>query len=277
MHSVIRYAAAGLAAVVVLALSACGSSGNNNQSTGGGGQTGGGGTSGNGGSSSCNSIATLPGWSGLYTACVNAGDTYTQLTNASEWEVLILQVPAGASVPGMSVCLPGGSGLTDLVVQAEFLSSCNEGGSGADYAVLPPGATLTSTSADGAPIHLTINIDYPATSENVTATGLADVIGERINPAQANVQAIITCANYVRSLPEINQSQPSSPEFWNAFADTTDCSQAFSTVSDALGLSGESAAADDSKVASAAEDITEGFFDDTLPKLATLVGEALFH
>jgi len=157
--------------------------------------------------------------------------------------------------------------------QAEF-----PGSSGGAYALVPPGATLTSESQDGSPLDLTLSIDFSSTAGNVTAMGLVNVIGDRINPGEAEAHAIVTCASYVDSLPDqINQTQPSSAEFWNNFASTAECSQAFQTASDALKLSGETVATQDSEIADDAESITSDFFDDVLPKLISLAADAVFH
>lgn len=135
--------------------------------------------------------------------------------------------------------------------QTEF-----SGAVGANDAVVPPGATLSATSSDGTAIHLDISVDFSTTTENVTAMGLVDVVQDKVNPVESEAQAIVTCANYVRSLPEqINQSQPSSPEFWNNFASD----------------GGEATVIDD-----AAEE-TGGFFDNVLPKLISLVSDTIFH
>jgi hypothetical protein len=274
MNVGVRLAAVGLAVVIGAGLiAACTSSGGNGSSAG----AGSGGSSSPQGSGSpsssglaapppCNSISPLAGWVGIYTACDNSSGTFTQLTNNSEWDVLLLQVPSGAVLPHMTVSLPQGSSLADLVEQAEFGNPV-----GSDYAVVPPGATLSSMSPDSTPVHLDVGVDFTETGENVTAMGLVDVVADKVNPAQSEAEAIVTCADYVRSLPQqINQSQPSSPEFWNNFSSAAECHSAFSSASDALD-SGESTILED------AADATGDFFDDILPKLVSLVSEMIFH
>ena len=265
MSRAARYAAMGLAVAIALLLVACGSSGGSSLS--------GGGSSDGGGTPTCDPLPVMSNWTGFYTACANASRTYGRLTNVSDWDVLLLQVPAGVTAPSMDMSPPAGSSLADLVEQAEF-----PGSSGGSYALVPPGATLTSASQDGSPLNLTLSIDFSSTAGNVTAMGLVNVIGDRMNPGEAEAHAIVTCASYVDSLPDqINQTQPNSAEFWNNFASTAECSQAFQTASDALDLSGETAATQDSEIAEDAENITSHFFDDVLPKLISLAADAVFH
>jgi hypothetical protein len=249
-----RIAACGLAITVIAGIAACGSSGNAQQGSGGQGPP------------PCSPIAALQGWSGVYSACASSDGTLTELTNTSDWEVLLLAVPAGASVPHMNVTLGQGSQLEELVEQTEFAEP-----TGSAYALVPPHATLTSTSLTGVPVHLDVSIDFTLTAENVTAMGLVDVVQDKVNPVGSEARAIVTCAAYVQHLPEqINQSQPSSPDFWNNFANTAQCYNAFNTASVAIG-GGEAAVIDD-----AAEE-TKGFFDDVLPELVSLVTETVFH
>ena len=251
MRRGVRFAAFGSAVVVVTALTACGPSSSSSSSS--------------AVTQPCNTEAASAGWSQIYSVCENSSGTFTRLTNTSEWDVLLLQVPQGSVAPIMSVGLPQESSLADLVEQKEFFAPI-----GSDYALVPPGATLSSSSADATPVHLTISVDFSSTAENVSALGLVDVVEDKVNPTQSEAQAIVTCANYVRGLPEqINQSQPSSPQFWNNFADTAECSNAFSSASDALGTA-ESTILDD------AEDATSDFFDDILPKLISLAADTIF-
>lgn len=269
------------------ALTACGSSGNGGTSGStdpvgssalqGSGSQGSGSPDGNTGSGSpdsssglasppCNPVEPLAGWSGIYDACVSSNGTFTQLTNNSDWEVLLLQVPAGGSVPHLNVTLGQGGQLEELVEQTEFREPI-----GSAYALVPPHATLTSTSVDGTPVHLDISIDFTFTAQNVTAMGLVSLIQDKVNPVGSEASAIVNCAEYVHSLPEqINQSQPSSPSFWNNFVNTAQCYDAFRTASAAIGV-GETAVIDDA----AAE--TSGFFDEILPKLVGLVSETIFR
>lgn len=140
------------------------------------------------------------------------------------------------------------------------------------------GSSGGSSLSGGGPLDLTLSIDFSSTAGNVTAMGLVNMIGDRMNPGEAEAHAIVTCASYVDSLPDqINQTQPNSAEFWNNFASTAECSQAFQTASDALDLSGETAATQDSEIAEDAENITSDFFDDVLPKLISLAADAVFH
>jgi hypothetical protein len=213
----------------------------------------------------CNPVESLPGWSGIYSACVSPDGTYTQLTNDSEWDVLLLQVPSGADVPSLNVTLPQGQGLASLVEQTEFSAPVGTG-----WAVVPPGATLDSASQTGTPVHLNLSVDFSGTAENVSAEGLVGVVQGRVDPVGSEAQAIVTCAKYVNSLPQqINQSQPSSPAFWNNFSSTADCSHAFSSAAAALNT-GESAVLDD------AASVTSDFFDDILPKLVSLAADSIF-
>jgi hypothetical protein len=255
-----RFVALCLTIMITAGLAACGSSSSStppdNPQQGGGGQT----------SPTCSPIAALEGWSGIYSACATSDGTLTKLTNTSDWEVLLLQVPAGEPVPGLDVTLGQDTALGDLVAQREFAEPI-----GSDYALVPPQATLTSSSSDGIPVHLDISIDFALTAQNVTAMGLVDVIQDKVNPTESEAQAIVACAGYAQSLPEqINQSQPSSPDFWNNFVNATQCYDAFNTASEAIG-GGEAAVIDD------AADETGDFFSDVLPELASLVAETLFH
>jgi len=84
-----------------------------------------------------------------------------------------MQVPAGATAPSMNVGPPAGSSMAALVEQVEF-----PGSSGSSYAVIPPGATVTSQSQNGSPLNVTLSIDFSATAGNVTAMGLVNVIGD---------------------------------------------------------------------------------------------------
>ncbi len=269
MRGFARACAAALVAVIAIGLAACGSSGGGSS---GNGSTTNGDNAANGAGSTCNPIAPASGFAGYYTACVNSGDTYFRLTNDTQW-VFILQVPAGAALPVLTTTPPGGSSLADMVIQEEFRSVTS-----ADYAIVAPGGRLTATSLDGAPVHLTIGTDLVATAANVSAIGLVDVIGSRVNPSQAEAQAIVACSDYVRSLPQQDiQSQPTTAQFWNDFSGTAECSHAFSTASDALGLGGDSVSTQDSDVVSDAEGFTSDFFEDVLPRLMELATETLFH
>jgi hypothetical protein len=107
---------------------------------------------------------------------------------------------------------------------------------------------------------------------NITATGLFDVLLDKVSPLASAAAAVVGCAEYVSSLHrQLNLWRPNSPEFWNNFANVADCSNAFKSWSKAIGAGGEKAVIDD-----AVRD-TDGFFDDWLPKLISLLGEELFH
>jgi hypothetical protein len=276
-----RVRAAALAVTMTVGLAACGSSGGSSGgSPGNGGSTESGGNGGNGRSggnaaaAACNSVQTLPAFAGDYTECVNSSDTFLRLVNTTQWDVFLLRVPEGDAVPVLSTVPPQGTSLADLVVREQFPGTIS-----GDYAVLAPeGGTLTATALGGTPIHLTIGVDLPAVAANVSAIGLADVVASRVNPTQAEAQAIVACSDYVRSLPQQDvQSQPTAAQFWNDFSGTTECSDAFRTASDALGLSGDDVNTQDSDILSEVESATSDFFEDVLPKLAEVATETLFH
>jgi hypothetical protein len=217
----------------------------------------------------CKPIPALPGWYGIYSACASATDAFTQLTNESESGVLDLWVPAGESIPYMSISAPQtGWGLLNLVEEREFSVPIRGYLSSVE---VPPESTLTSISFSG-PVHLYISVGFSATLLNIAATGLFDVVKDSVNPVASKAAAIVACAEYANSLHrQLNQWRPDSPEFWNNFANVADCSNAFKGWSEAIGGDGERTIIED-----AASD-TDGFFDDVLPKLISLLAEDLFH
>lgn len=217
----------------------------------------------------CNPISTLRGWSGIYSACASATGAFTQLTNKSESGVLLLWVPAGESIPYMSISAPQtGWGLLNLVEEREFSVPIRGYLSSVE---VPPESTLTSISLSG-PVHLYIAVDFSATLVNIAATGLFDVVQDSVNPLASKAAAIVACAEYVSSLHrQLNLWRPNSPEFWNNFAIVADCSNAFKGWSEAIGGGGKTTIIED-----AARD-TDGFFDDVLPKLISLLGEDVFE
>jgi hypothetical protein len=108
------------------------------------------------------------------------------------------------------------------------------------------------------------------TAENVSALGLANVLAGKVNPVGSEAQAIVSCSDYVRGLPQqINQRRPSSPQSWNSFANTAECYNAFRGAASVLDV-GEATVLDD--VAAATTD----FFEEVLPRIVSLFGEALF-
>jgi hypothetical protein len=157
------------------------------------------------------------------------------------------------------------------VAQEEF-----PGATSGSHAIVAPGGTLTATSLDGAPVHLTIGTDLVETFANVSAMGLASVVEDRVNPGQAEAEAIVACANYVGSLPQQDIPRTTAAEFWNDFSKTAQCSHAFRTAAGALGLGGDSLS-QDSDIAGEAESATGDFFADVWPNLPELVTEELFH
>jgi len=215
-------------------------------------------------SQQCNPIQTLSNWSGYYQACENSSDTYFKLSNSTGYDVFYLDVPVGDAVPYLHVVPPGGSGLDDLVEQTEFPES-----SGTTYAVVPPNGTLIAQS-NGAPIHLMIAIDASATTENVAALGLADVIKDRVDPSEAEAEAIVECADYARSITTVNSSDLNSEEFWDSFQGATACSDAYHSAAVALGVNGDDEGSDDDGALGDLEDSTKDFFEEVLPKLAEL-------
>jgi hypothetical protein len=221
----------------------------------------------------CITLNPLPALTGEYEACVAPGGTYLWLKNISpNNDVLFLQVPAGEPVPLLEVFQPSGSSLADRMERAEF-----RGSFGGNVAVVPPGATFTATSFSRSPVHLWIGIDDAPSIQNIFVMGLVGVVAGKINPAQANVEAILACASYVRSLPESRNAPPNSQAFWDRFLGAYQCSQAFRSVADVIHLGGESAAVADRTIADdAAEDIGD-FLGDIWPRLLVLFSEALFH
>jgi hypothetical protein len=215
----------------------------------------------------CTSIPVLAGWSGIYQGCAFPGDTEIQVTNTAEWDVLTFQVAPDAYVPAMEVSPPNTDPAEmDSVEMDEFPHPV-----GSNYALVPPGSTLTAWLTNGAPVQLMVSVDFTDTAENVTALGLVNVIAEKTNPLVSDAGAIATCASYVNQLPaqikQINQSDPSSPSFWEYFANAPDCVSAFNTVKEALGGATEETVLDD------AASVTDDFFDDILPKLTALAAE----
>jgi hypothetical protein len=221
----------------------------------------------------CFSLRPLPALAGEYDACATLSGTYLRLQNTSQYDnVLYLEVPLGEPVPILSVVPPSGSSLTDRVERAEFPATF-----GGSFAVIPPGATFTALSLNGVPVHLIIGIDKTASVGNIFTMGLVGVIGDKINPADANVEAILACASYVRRLPQSTNAPPNSPAFWDKFLGAYQCSQAFRSVANVLDLGGESAAAADRTIADVAEDDIGDFLGDIWPKLLSVFSETLFH
>jgi hypothetical protein len=221
----------------------------------------------------CEPLNPLPNLAGDYLACVAPGGTYLRLENiALNNAVLFLQVPAGEPAPLLIVVPPGGSSLADRMERAEF-----PGSFGGTFVVVPPGATFTATSLSRVPVHLLIGIDDAPSIQNIFVMGLVGVIADKINPAQANVEAILACASYVRGLPESRYVPPDSPAFWDRFLGAYQCSQAFRSLADVIHLGGESAAAADRTIAEDAADDIGDFLGDIWPRLLSLFVETLFH
>jgi hypothetical protein len=224
-------------------------------------------------SAPCFSLRPLPALAGEYKACATFSGTYLWLQNTSPYDnVLYLTVPLGDPVPILSVVPPGGSSLADRVERAEFPATF-----GGSFAVVPPGATFAATSLTSVPVHLIIGIDQTASVGNIFAMGLVGVIADKINPADANVEAVLACATYVRRLPQSTNAPPNSPAFWDKFLGAYQCSQAFRSVARVLDLGGESAATADRTIADVAEDDIGDFLGDIWPKLLSVFSEALFH
>lgn len=221
----------------------------------------------------CNPLNPLPNLAGDYAACVTPSGTYLRLENiALNNAVLFLQVPAGEPAPLLIVVPPGGSSLADRMERAEFPGSL-----GGDFAVVPPGATFTATSLSRVPVHLLIGIDDTPSIQNIFVMGLVGVVADKINPAQANVEAILACASYVRNLPKSRNAPPNSPAFWDRFLGAYQCSQAFRNVADVIHLGGESTAVADRTIAEDAADDIGDFLGDIWPRLLSLSIETLFH
>jgi len=214
----------------------------------------------------CSSIRTIPGWFGIYSACSSVNGEFLQLTNTSVWDVLYLQVRYPSSVY-MTISTPRtDSALMDLAEELEFPAR-----TGSTYALVPPGATLSTWSVNRTPVRLFISVENYYTTWNVAASGLVSAIQDHVLPLWSEAESIIACADYVHSLPRpINQWKPNSPEFWNSFANVASCYDAFHGWSEALGGVGEKAIIDD------AEHDTAPFFDNLL-KFIDLVGEDIFH
>ncbi len=252
-----RLAAISLAVAITIGMAACGSSAS--ESTGalqdGGGSA----------TSTCKPRPTPAGWSGIFRTCMIFGKTI-ELVNTSHWEVLRVRVPADAPGQSMVELFALGSGLAAQVERAEFHTPVL----GGVVAVVPPGAAVLSRQVGQTPVHLLVSIDYPATTANVTAMGLTGIVLDKVKPVQSEVQAIVDCADYVRSQPrQVIQWQPTSQAFWDTFANVSVCRSALKGASEALDSSAgeiaESTAAD--RVAS----FTEDFFADVLPKIISLV------
>jgi hypothetical protein len=213
----------------------------------------------------CLQMTNLRGWGGIYSACTSISGTYLRLTNTSVWDDLILQVRR-PSAAFLVVSEPDtGSALLNLAEELEFPGrvSTNE-------VVVPPGSTLTATSLNESIVRLSISVDQYHTPWNVAAEGLADTIQGHVFPAWSEADSIVGCANYVHSLPgQLNQWQPSSPEFWNSMVSALQCRDAFHGWSDLFG-GGEKTIIDD------AEHDTDPFFD-YLFRFLDLAGEEIFH
>ena len=142
----------------------------------------------------------------------------------------LVTAPGSPSIGG-DVDLPDGEDLAATVEQQEFGGTVSN-----DSALVPPGGLLVAFGEKLAPVHLLVSIDYSATSANVTAMGLVGILDDKLQPVQSEVRSIIDCSDYVASMREqIGKWQPSSAEFWNAFANVSACHSALSGASEALG------------------------------------------
>jgi hypothetical protein len=221
----------------------------------------------------CDTLNPLPAFTGEYQACVAPGGTYLWLRNVSpNDDVLLLQVPAGEPEPFLEVLPPSGSSLADRIERAEFPGSV-----GGNFAVVPPGATFSATSFTRTPVHLLIRYDDAPSIQNIFVMGLVGVVADKINPAQADVAAILACASYVRSLPESRNAPPNSPAFWDRFLGAYQCSQAFRSIADEIRLGGESAATADKTIAEDAADDIGDFLGDIWPRLFSLFIDTLYQ
>jgi hypothetical protein len=190
--------------------------------------------------------------------------TTLDLINTSIWEVLRLQVPSDAPGQSMVELDPGGSDLAAQVERTEFPRPVTS----VVTAVVPPGASVVSGSVNATPAQLLVSIDYPATTANVAAMGLTGIVLDKVEPVQSEVQAIVDCANYVRSQSaQISQWMPTSLAFWDTFANVSDCHTALSGASKAL-HDGESDTA--GTAIDRLAGFTEDFFSDILPKIIGL-------
>jgi hypothetical protein len=213
----------------------------------------------------CYHISNLRGWSGIYNACTSINGTFLEMTNTSVWDDLTLQVRYPSSA-FLTVSEPHtDSAMLNLAEEVEFpaRASTNE-------VIVPPGSTLIATSLNGTAVRLFISVDQYHTPWNVAAEGLADTIQDHLYPAWSEAESIAACANFVHSLPgQFNQWQPSSPAFWNNFANALPCRDAFHGWSDFIN-GGEKGLLDD------AEHDTDPFFD-YIYKFIDLAGEEIFH